>query len=257
MDTPYHPNPACRRIRTEELIRRLRPALGLSPASDNAPGIFLLAGNNHRITDGNLFQDDPPILFRYISHESSPYAISPEKIADLAQSGTPLYTDSEESKPLLESAGLTLQLQSHQTQTIPQWFAQYPKAIFCIATAPNHPLDPIWKSAIPSAVYQQLTNSSATAAIFGPGISPILATEINNHLLRPDGIPCIISLQSSPAAKITVDDREFLSSSTGICVVAIDPEMGIVLNSAIFNGPDIETWRIYRVVPHPTPHRAL
>ncbi len=145
----------------------------------------------------------------------------------------PIYTDSEDTKAPLESAGLTLELQSHQTQAISQWFAQYPSSVFCIAAAKNDSLDPIWKSLLPDSIYRQLASSGSA--------------EMNPQPLQSNSIPCIISLQTSPEAKITVDDREFLSSPTGVCVLAIDPEMGIVLGKAIFTGPNIETWRLYRV----------
>jgi hypothetical protein len=258
MDTPYHPNPACRRLRTEELIRRLRPALGLPPDSNQVLGVFLLAGTDHMLTDDNIFADKRGILFRYLSRESNFYAITPERVVEFVNGGMPLYTDSEEARPLLESVGLTLEAQFRRTQTVQQWFAKYPQAVFCIAVAQNQPLDPIWKSVIPDIVFQQLSSGSATAAIFGSGVTPILATEIKDRLLQSDSIPCVVSLQTSPIGKITVDEREFLSSSAGVCVVAIDPEMGIVLDKAIFGGgPDIETWRLYRVVWQPTSHRAL
>jgi hypothetical protein len=258
MDTPYHPNPACRRIRTEELIRRMRPALDMSPDWDEVMGIYLLAGTEHRITPGNTFADDRGILFRYLTRESATYAITPEKVAEFVRGGVPLYSDSEATRPLLKSVGLTLELQSHQTETIRQWLDQYPKAVFCIAAAKNKSLDPIWKSAVPDSIFDRLSGGSPTAAIFGPGIRPVIDTEMNERLLQPNSIPCIVSLQTSPIARITVDDREFLSSPTGICIVAIDPEMGIVLDEAIFSDkPDIETWRLYRVVPQTISHLAL
>lgn len=234
MDTPYHPNPCCRRLRTEELIRRLRPVLGLPLPPEKVTGLFLLAGTDHHLTDGNLFADDPGVRFRYLSRDSDPRSISPEAVAELVRQGTRIYTDSDDAKPLLESAGLTLTLQSHQIQTVSQWFAEHPSSIICIAAPKNHSLNPIWRTAVADPVYRQLASG--------------FAAEINQQLFRSNSMPCIISIQTSPEAKITVDDREFVSSPTGVCVLAIDPEMGIVVGKAIFPpGGNVETWRLYRV----------
>jgi len=249
MDTPYHPNPCCRRIRTEELIRRLRPLFGLPAAIPEVLGVFLLAGEDHQLTGGNIFADDPNVIFRYLRPDLCGYGILPKRVAELVRGGVPVYTDSDDARPLLDSVGLTLALQSHQTQTVSEWFAQYPKAIFCVAIPQNYPL------AIPDVIRGQL---SSGVAIFGPGIAPIFGNEINEKRLQPDSIPCVVSLHTAPQAQITVDDREFLSSPTGICVLAIDPEMGIVLGKAIFtSSPSIETWRLYRATDRTASGRAL
>ncbi|MGD0461495.1 MAG: hypothetical protein ABSB74_03300 [Tepidisphaeraceae bacterium] len=258
MDTPYHPNPCCRRVRTEELIRRLRPVLGLPPAPQKVTGLFLLAGTDHRRTDGNTFADHPGVVFRYLSPEPGLDAISPEAAAQLVRGGTPVYTDSEEARKLLASADLTLQLQSRQSLSIPEWFAQYPSCVFCVAAPPNHSLDPIWKSAIPNTIYRQLATGAASAAMFSAGAAPILGGEINQQRLQSNAIPCVVSIHTVPQAQIVVDDREFVSSPAGVCVVAIDPEMGIVVGSAIFaGGANLETWRLYRVAERTASGRAL
>jgi hypothetical protein len=267
MDTPYHANPCCRRIRTEELIRRLRPRLGLPPAPEKISGVFLVAGIDHQLTAGNLFADDPGVVVRYLRphDEMDVRALSPTAVANLVRAGVPVYSDADAATPLLASAGLGVQLQSSETQSVSRWFSRYQSNLFCIAAPPGHVLDPAWKDAVPAPIYQQLAATHASVEIFGTGPYAgviLLATDnyqqrLEKLLWRTNVLPAVISLRTD--ASIAVDCREFVSSRTGVCVVVIDPEMGTVIDTAVFGpGPDIQTWHLYRVAADRTaPGRAL
>jgi hypothetical protein len=66
-----------------------------------------------------------------------------------------------------------------------------------------------------------------------------------------DGMPGVIELRSteSSGARINVDMGEIRSARSGVCVAAVDPELGSVVASITFgDGPDVETWRLDRVV---------
>jgi hypothetical protein len=260
MDSPYHANPCCRRVRTEELIRRLRPALGLPSAPEKISGVFLLAGIDHRLTDGNLFADDPGMVFRYLGSDSDPRAISPAEVARLIRGGTRVFTDAESARPLLASAGLKLSLQSREVMSVSQWFGRYPSSLFCVAASPGRKIDPGWKTAVPASLYGRRANGEAAAAIFGSGryagvnlISPV-AVQQSLEKLAPGAFPCVVSLRTD--ADIAVDFRQFVSSPGGMCAVVIDPEMGTVIDKAVFDpGAEIETWRLYRVVADPASGR--
>jgi len=254
MDSPYHANPCCRRVATEELIRRLRPALGLPQAPERISGVFLVAGIEHRPTDGNLFTQDPGMVFRYLGMDSDSRAISPAEVVHLVRGGTPVFTDTEAARPLLASSGLWLKLESRQLLSISQWFGRYPSSLFCLTVPPGQTIDPQFKSVVPPAVYQRLTSGEAIVAIFGSGryagvnlISPVAVQQSLEKLLPGVTFPCIVSLGTD--AGISVDFRQFVSSSRGVCAVAIDPEMGTVIDKAVFEeGSEIEIWRLYRVV---------
>jgi hypothetical protein len=257
MDSPYHANPCCRRVGTEELIRRLRPALGLPAAPEKISGVFLVAGIEHRPTAGNLFAQDPGMVFRYLGTDSDARAISPEEVVRLVRAGTPVFTDAEASRSLLASSGLGLKLESHQMLSISQWFGRYPSSLFCLSVPPGQKIDPQFKSALPPAVYQRLAGGEGMVAIFGSGryagvnlISPVTMQQPLEKLLHGVAFPCIVSLGTDSG--ISVDFRQFVSSSRGVCAIAIDPEMGTVVDKAIFHeGSEIEIWRLYRVVADP------
>src|SRR5207302_213433 len=92
-DTEYHVTPACRRVRTEELIRRLRPALGLPSAPDAVSAVLVVGPRDHRLNPGNIFANEAGLRVRILSDQNDPRAIIPGQIAELVRGGTPVYMD--------------------------------------------------------------------------------------------------------------------------------------------------------------------
>ncbi|MDB5293505.1 MAG: hypothetical protein JWL69_4746 [Phycisphaerales bacterium] len=269
MDTAYHANQCCRRVRTEELIQLLRPQLGLPSVPAKPTGIFLVAGTRHRLTEGNLFADDPGVRFRYLRTEdpSDLPALTAAQVAALVKQGMPVYTDSEEAGNLLATAGLSQQLSATGSTTIAQWFARYPAHIFLLAAPPDHPLDPVWKSVLPAMVYDGLCVNAPVAAAFGSGpyssYRYIKSNEKGAHLSanlpklfhQPSMIPTHIEVHAlardggGPSATIEVDYNIVANAAQGISVSVIDPGIGAVIETVTFGeGPDLETWRRYSVV---------
>ncbi|HWE98065.1 MAG TPA: hypothetical protein VG269_29235 [Tepidisphaeraceae bacterium] len=269
MDSAYHVNQCCRRVRTEELIALLRPQFGLPPVPQKPTGIFLVAGTQHRLTEGNLFADDPGVRFRYLRTEDPTGlpALTPGQVAGLVREGMPVYTDSEEAGTLLATAGLGQQISATNRVTIAQWFAKYPQHIFCLATPPDHPLDPMWKGVLPPEVYKHLAVDAPMGIVFGSGryashkyiISnrrdAYLQASLSTVFHQPKMLPTWVDAHAwardggGPLAIIWVDYGEFVRITRGIAVCAIDPGIGSVIETVTFGeGPDVETWRRYRVV---------
>jgi hypothetical protein len=268
MDSSYHTNPCCRRVRTEELIQLLRPQLGLPPAPKKATGIFLVAGYDHRLTEGNLFADDPGVRFRYLRMEDPTGlpALTPAQVAKLVEEGMPVYTDSEEAGTLLAKAGLVEQLDAVGKVPIAQWFGRYPAHIFCLATPPDHRFDPVWKSLVPAPVYNHLCVDRPSAMVFGSGrFAPFkyivtrptkayLMAELprlfRDKSMMPTNVQACAWARDGggPLAKIWVDWGEVLTSTRGISVSVIDPGIGAVIETVTFGeGPELQTWRRFRV----------
>ena len=66
---------------------------------------------------------------------------------------------------------------------------------------------------------------------------------------RTHPLPALLSLESGAIARIKVDYTDVIASLTGVCAVAIDPNLGSVVGKIIINGgPDVETWHMDQVV---------
>jgi len=229
-----------------------------------------VAGSEHRLSDGNLFADDPCMRFRYLREdaEGDPHALTPAQVAKIVKEGTPVYTDSPEAGELLDKAGLTQEVSATGKIPIAQWFARYPSNIFCLVTPPNHPLDPAWKKVVPAPVHRQLSvNEAACAIVFGSGrYAPykyMVANRVNAHgevhlpklFHQPSMIPTSVGVQAwgreggGPLAIIWVDYAIFYNNKQpGITVSVIDPEIGAVIETVTFDsGPDLQMWQRFKV----------
>lgn len=271
MDSFYHVNPCCRRLRTEDLIRRLRPRLGMPAAPPEPSGLYLVAGRDCQLTGGNLFATDPGMQVRYLQEAdySSFGGITPAQVAQRVAAGTAVYTDSSDATPLLARAGLGRRLASREVMTVEQWFSRYPNNIFCLAAAPRHPMSAAWKQILPSPLFDRLQSGDPVVSVFGSGRFRRALDIVSNdaqangfiHLEILTGharrvMPMIIATQAWSAkgggevARFFINSREMLSSPTGICIGAIDPDMGILLDRMVFSGEDtVQTWRLDQVVP--------
>jgi hypothetical protein len=125
-----------------------------------------------------------------------------------------------------------------------------------------------WRSdpAIPAALTAALQSPGPCVAILGTGP---YATEkivvgddhvsINGDLAdllhRRTAIPTEIQLSTTPTATHAVVDNYDLhpANSTGLTVVVLDPEQGIVLDSATFtDSPQTLAWQLNQALPPPT-----
>jgi hypothetical protein len=258
-DTEYHVTPACRRLRTEELIRRLRPALGL-PAPPTVTDVLLVGPRDHHLNPGNTFAGGPDVSVRILSDVAvdDPRAITPAGAVDLVRGGTAVYIDHDD----VFATGISVQLSSHERVTVTDWFHRYPSHVILVAAAAGHQVDPAWQSAVPASVYQALSSGSPTVAVFGTGkyagtlklVSDPTAAKLEAKLpslVQGGGaLMALLSLQSAKsAARITVDYGDLCASDHGVCVAVVDPELGSVIDKVTFtDAPDVETWRLDRVV---------
>src|SRR5262249_20883202 len=135
-DAAHHPNPMARRIRTEHLIRRLRPALGMADAGE-ARVLFLMGGPDHSLTEGNLLKDQPGAQFKYLATAPIDYpdAINTAQVAKrVAEGWTVLFDDRDvRVRDLLAAAGLS-PAPAASADVSPQQLARdYPDHIFLLA----------------------------------------------------------------------------------------------------------------------------
>jgi hypothetical protein len=269
LDSPYHLNPSARRIRTEELIRRLRPRFGLPPAPAKVKDVLLMADRDCRLTPGNLFADDPAVSVRYLwpGKLSDPRAITAAEVADLIGNGVNVYTDATAAAKLLEPAGLTLQTYATGRETPAQWFARHGSNLIMLGNVPGQHVDPSWKEAVPPTVYAALASGLPTAAIFGTGrYRDILRLETGPHFVVLEttsgiltkhkvAVPALLRIQpmdkgyGGPRLWMTADYMDCALIPSGICAVSIDPELGAKTDTAFFDGgPTVETWHLDRVI---------
>jgi len=103
-DTAYHSDAGCRRLRTERLVRRLRPHFGLPPAPDQPSGFYVVTGDAPAPTAANAFADDPGMRARYLTTEpvDHPDAMMPAQVSELAGTGLPVYSDDPVARRALQ-----------------------------------------------------------------------------------------------------------------------------------------------------------
>jgi hypothetical protein len=264
LDSSYHLNPAARRLHTEELIRRIRPFYGLPPASGEVKQVLLVAGRDQDLTPGNLFLDDANLSVRYLLPGSSndPRTISAAGVADLLRSGVRVFTDSEDAGPLLTAAGMTEKISDTGHETISHWFSRYPSNLMLIGAAPGRRLDPAWKSVLPPDVFAVISAGKPVAAIYGTGAyarvkriisrndSASLVADTPDLLPPASRMPAHLEIEATANhLRLAVDYLDTAKRSSGLCAIALDPELGAIAGSQAFDGSaDVQTWQIDQVV---------
>lgn len=269
VDTSYHPDAGCRRVRTEALIRRLRPYYGLPPEDSRPSGIYLISSRTTWLNDGNSFDSNSGIQARYISRQrpDSPDAITPEEVAECCKRKTAVYFDDPEIESLFPSdAWLTKEI-SERRESLADWVRRYGNHLFLLArvsgsrqAGPRLPAN-----VLPGKIQAGLEGDDPLAAVFGTGAwSNIrrIATSPKTAKLRfslekltgpmVPHLSLVLQADHVPAeSHIQVNDRSFAASTDGqICVVVIEPNEGVVVDAATFPGGQVKTlWSMKQLLP--------
>jgi hypothetical protein len=262
-DTEYHTQPYCRRVRTEHLIHRLRPALGLAPvAVDPAKGLYVIAQGDHQLTDGNLFADRPDVGVKYLVNHppDHPDAITPQQVAELARQGVPIYFDEQAAGDLLRSADLQSREIAHETVSLNQWLGRYNHHLILLVGSDGKPVTgPV--DALPAKVQSALASNGPLVAAFGTGpYADLLKIDQNpkqailrkklSQLVSDSGPAMFIELISGDektAARISY--RNLYNHKPGLFVLAIDPQEGVVSAIANFDPAAMATlWTMRQVI---------
>lgn len=263
-DTEYHTQPYCRRVRTEHLIRNLRPALGLSPAAESIQeGLYVIAQGNHQLTDGNLFVDRPAVAVRYlVTHPPDhPDAITPQQVAELAHQGVPVYCDEEPAVEMLQQAGLQYRENAHQTMMLNQWLTRYNHHLILMVSGDGRPVTgPV--DALPAPLQAALASGGPLAAICGTGpYADVLKIDQDPKLalcrkklsqlvgnVGPAMMIELVSGSDKTAARISY--RDLYNHRPGLFVLAVDPVEGVVSATACFDPSAMAVlWKMGQMVP--------
>jgi hypothetical protein len=269
-DTEYHVTQPARRLRTEELIRQLRPHLGLPLSPDAVSGVLLVYGQRHRLTPGNIFADDLGVRTRYLVPDDGPTddprAITGAGVADLIAHGTPVYINHEDpADALLATAGLSRETKAESRESVQQWFARHPSHLILLAATDDHQVDKTaWQPAIPDSVLAALRTTRPVVAAFGTGpyadvqhivtaTGPTADLESKLPVLMKGhhAMVGVVALHAGPTgARINFDAGDFSTTDQGIAVAAVDAEIGTVVDTAVFknNATDVLVWRLDRIV---------
>ena len=250
-DTAYHPDGGCRGLRTEALIRRLRPHLALPTAPQEPAAYYLIARGDHRPDPRNAVANAPGTRVKYLVPQpvDHPDAVTPEGVARLHASGVPVYFDEEPVAGILEPLGWRVEEVSRATATPAQWLGEYDRHLFLLA---GH---------LPPEAAQKLkvgeTGAGAVAVGTGPwsyvrrsaaGGRP-LKTDLRSLARRP--VPQLLISVAGAGREVTVNRRSIATAPEGgLAAVVVDPEMGTVVDAAAFPSRDADTvtWRLRRLV---------
>jgi hypothetical protein len=255
-DTEYHVTAACRRVRTEELIRRLRPVLGVPPAPDAPNAVLLVGPRNHRLNPGNIFADQPGLRVRVLSDAEDPRAITPPQVAELVRAGTPVCIDAEDEADVnLAATGLATQAVASERVNVDKWYSASGRNLFALAATPGSRTIrlPVEGSGATVAVVATREFAAANRVISDPKEANL---DVNmTSLVKGESVmPAEIRLHSSAGgASINVDAGPFCSSAEGVCAAAIDPQLGTVVDTISLPAAatEVEKWRVDRITLSP------
>jgi hypothetical protein len=254
-DTEYHVTAACRRVRTEELIRRLRPVLGLPPAPDATTAVLLVGPRNHRLNPGNIFADQPGLRVRVLSDAVDPRAITPAQITELVRAGTAVYIDADDETNInLAATGLATQTVASERVNINKWYIAS-RNLFALAATPGSRTNrlPVEASGATVAVVATREFAAANRVVSDPREANLDAKMTS--LVKGEAVmPAEIRLRSSAGgASINVDAGPFCSSADGVCAAAIDPQLGTVVDTISLpaSATEVEKWRVDRITLSP------
>jgi len=171
-NTPYHPDAGCRRVRTEALIRRLRPYFGqpaVSPPAvsvsnpsnlpavslsnppavslsnpSNPPagspprppaGLYLVGPDTNWLRPDNTFADQPGLQVKYLSPQplDCPDAITPANVAALAARGVPIWLDDPNVQAMLPPGEWDSTEVTTERESLADWLARYNHHLFLLA----------------------------------------------------------------------------------------------------------------------------
>jgi hypothetical protein len=269
-DTIYHADGACRRIRTEDLIRRLRPYFGLPQITGKTEGIYLVTRGVNLSRPGNSFVDRPGVRVKYLSQQpvDHPDAITPSDLPALAMAGIPIWFDDPAIADMIPAGRWTTAEVDRDRISLADWIRRYDNHLLVIARAGggfDSPSKEIGAQLGP-ALQRALESSSSMAAIVGTGRFGSINRLVSGHkaahlqtttrILVGTHVPVLsIIADADPArgldaAQIRLDNGVFVQAGVGeIVAAAIDPEFGVMSDVATFHGNEEKTlWSMRRLL---------
>lgn len=270
VDTIYHADAGCRRIRTEALTRALRPYFDLPPVSPQPKGIYLVTSQTCWLNDRNAFANQPDVRAKYLTREKldCPDDITPAELREWSDRGEPIWYDDPAIAPLLPSGQWDTREVRRMEQTIGDWVKRYDHHLFLFARARGGIQDksPLPLELLPNDLLGALEGPSPAIAVTGTGpwtsmrrvMTDSQAVFLRSSLEELVGqkVPHLaLSLCASRAGSegswISINGRRFSSSKDGqLCVVVIEPIEGVVADAAAFAGgaPEV-VWSLKQLFP--------
>jgi hypothetical protein len=256
-DTAYHTDGCCRRIRTEQLVRRLRPHFGLAPAPQTATAVYLVAGGTHQPAKDNAFADDPGVRAKYLVADAVDHhdAVTPAGVIALVETGLAVYFNDDAVARRLAPLRLPADEVSRTTASLPRWLREYDRHVLLITRAGQ--VTSTTSSSLPAALSQALRRPLPVAAAVGTGpfqhvqkfatgpsaTRTLLKTDLRS--LTGRDVPQLAIAVAPPAIaggarpEIRVNRQDWVRAreddpAGAISVVVIDPAMGVVVDAATF-----------------------
>ena len=266
-DTAYHTDACCRRIRTEALVRRLRPHVGLPPAPEQATGHYLVTGGLHRPAAADAFADHPGVRVKYLAIEpvDHPAAITPAQLPDLVTTGLPVYFDDPTVRRLLDPQGWRTSEVARATASLPRWLREYDRHIVLLAraggvttaaapTLSGAPFASALGRPPPMAAVAGTGPYGSVAKVAASGGAASIRTDVRS--LTGAAVPqlavAISAGLAGGSAEIRVNREVYAAAPGGqVAAVVIDPEMGIVVDAAVFTDAtdaEVVTRRLEKIV---------
>lgn len=279
VDTIYHPDSGCRRVRTEALIRKLRPYFGLPAAAPEPQAIYLVASRTSWLRDGNAFARQPNVWAKYLTTEklNSPDAITPGELAAWAARRVPIWYDDPAIESMVPADQWDTRTVDDRSESLGDWLTRYDRHLFLFARARGPHADAVGLPALlPAGVRTALEGSQPVVALVGTGpwsnVTRVLTNtrvaSIHSSLERLVGqsVPHLVlslhaDVSDTEGSRISANGRRFsLSKNGALCVVVIDPGEGVVTDATTFaGGAPTTVWSLKQLTPRqvspPTPAR--
>lgn len=273
-DTPYHLNGGGRRVRTEALIRRLRPYYDQPAAPDRIQGVYLVGRETRWLRDRNAFTDRPGVRARYLvpAPADAPDAITPEHLLALARRGVPVYCDDPTVLAMLPADRWDAREIGRDIASVSAWLKRFDHHLIVLARSAAAP-DPaeLLGDDVPPELRRAANLGLPFLAVIGTGPW----RNVRDVSTRAQGVYLRTTLarlvgRSVPRLRLSIgarggrssiraDERTFALSEDGqICMAVFEPEQAILAGVATFPGGGTKTvWSMKQLVPRPDPSAAV
>lgn len=267
-DTRYHLDGGGRRVRTEALIRRLRPYFGLPPAGEALGGVYLVGSHTRWLRDENAFAERPDVRAMYLTPErvDAPDAITPAGLELLALRGVPVYCDDPAVQSMLPPDRWDAREIDRERGSVAGWLKRYDRHVIFLARGAARPsrASPLGDE-FPADARLALEGPAPAAAVIGTGpwqsvrktVSGVDKATVKStpaSLLGRAAPPLTIDATARAGGSSIQADYHILVSDSGgeICVAAFEPEQSILVAAATFaGGAEKIVWSMKQLSPRP------
>jgi hypothetical protein len=267
IDSIYHLNEIGRRIHTEKLIGHLRELFG-GKAPAGAKTVCVLGSRTPLVNETGIFEKQESVDYRYLADTplGRPDCITPAELRDLALSGARVTCIDDATEAIAQTAGLRSREVRRRESSFADWIRRYDHHLFLMSLVGMDHCPVTLEN--PSKYFARfLAEQGFRVGLIGTG--PFKAIHhiasgpdavkwrkrLYEELAPPPAFNFGIMLRSGPLPSFDKENPAILAEgerlsglTPGLAVAVIDPELGIVVARATFQGDSLLEWKLRELV---------